>query len=72
MKAYDLPTKVMPGGTIHLPPTLVQALPAGQSIRVIILVDEAEDQQDASAWSRITAEQFLAGYSPADAVYDRM
>jgi len=28
--------------------------------------------EEQAAWSRLTAEQFFAGYSEADAVYDRI
>jgi hypothetical protein len=35
-----------------------------------IPVNEPRDIDEQSAWSRLTAEQFLAGYSEGDAVYD--
>ena len=36
---------------------------------VILLfpLDKAEDE----AWSRLTTEQFLNGYAPGDAIYDK-
>jgi len=37
---------------------------------VLLLVPELD--QDHSAWAQVTAEPFLAGYSGADAVYDRL
>jgi hypothetical protein len=72
MKAYEFPVRVTPGGTIELPDRLLELLPTDQSVRVIILVGEFEDLEEQAAWSRLTAEQFLAGYSAADAVYDRI
>jgi hypothetical protein len=72
MKAYEFPVRVTPGGTIELPDRLLELLPTDQSVRVIILVGELEDLEEQAAWSRLTAEQFLAGYSAADAVYDRI
>lgn len=72
MKAYELPTKVIPGGTIQLPNTLAELLPDNQVVRVIILVSEPEDMEEETAWSRLTAEQFLAGYSAGDTIYDRV
>jgi hypothetical protein len=39
---------------------------------MIILVPEPTDLEEQEAWSRLTAEQFLAGYSEADAIYDRI
>ena len=43
----------------------------GQNIRLIALVDESEDDKEYdSDWARVTAEQFLAGYSDSDSIYD--
>lgn len=72
MKAYELPTKVIPGGVIQLPDTLAELLPDDQVVRIIILVSEPEDVEEKTDWSRLTAEQFFAGYSAGDAVYDRI
>ena len=69
MKAYEFPVKVMSGGTIQLPDSLSKQIPKNQHVRVIILVNDAEDTQD---WNRLTSEQFLAGYSDADEAYDRI
>ena len=41
-----------------------------QTIRVIVLINESADEEQ--AWARLTAEQFLAGYSDADAIYDQL
>jgi hypothetical protein len=70
MKAYEFPIKVMPEGTVQLPGTLLALLPHDRVVRVIILVNEPGDQEEKAAWSRLTTEQFFAGYSTADAVYD--
>jgi len=37
---------------------------------VIVLLNEPTEREDEEAWARLTAEQFLTGYSAADAVYD--
>jgi len=47
-------------------------LPRSQIVRVIILVNEPMDSDEQPAWSRLTAEQFLAGYSEGDAIYDTL
>ena len=39
-------------------------------VRVIILLNEPTEREDEEAWTRLTAEQFFAGYSEADAIYD--
>lgn len=70
MKAYEFPVKVTSEGRLELPDALSKLLPSNQIVRVIILVNEPTEGGEQMAWSRLTAEQFLAGYSEADAVYD--
>lgn len=70
MKAYEFPVKVTADGQLTLPIDFVRTLPSNQTIRVLILIDEPLDSQGDSAWSRLTAAQFLAGYSDVDAIYD--
>ena len=70
IKAYEFPVKVTPEGNLHLPEDLVAELPAGQLLRVIILVPEQSDSDEAPSWPSLTAEQFFAGYSEADSIYD--
>lgn len=71
MKAYEFPVKIASDGKIELPDRLSKLLPSNQIIRVIILVDE-QTEDDQEGWSRMTAEQFLAGYDEVDAIYDRL
>jgi hypothetical protein len=70
MKAYEIPLKVTAEGKIELPEALLALLPHGQTVRAIILVPEPADDEENSAWSELTAAQFLAGYSEADSIYD--
>jgi hypothetical protein len=72
MKAYELPVKVSSEGKLELPEGLPALLPCGQIVQMIILVPEPTDLEEQEAWSRLTAEQFLAGYNEADAIYDRI
>lgn len=72
MKAYEIPVKVTPQGTLELPEALMALLPRDQVVRVIILVPEPGDSEEHAVWSRLTVEQFFAGYSEADAIYDRI
>lgn len=67
MKAYESSAKVTPEG-IKLPDSLLQLLPSNQVVRVIILVSEQTDTLEQADWSRIVAEQFLAGYKQADTI----
>ena len=70
MKAYEIPVKVTKEGRIELPDALLELLPHEQVVRVIFLVPEPTDSEEHAAWSRLTAEQFLVGYSQADSIYD--
>lgn len=69
MQAYEFPTKINRDGSIDVPDDLRSVLPADRDVRVILLVDDTTDEQ--TAWTQVTAEQFLAGYADADAVYDQ-
>jgi hypothetical protein len=71
MKAYEIPVKVAAEGKMELPDALLAVLPRNQTVRVIILVPESADREEDTAWSRLATEQFLAGYSETDSVYDR-
>jgi hypothetical protein len=72
MKAYEFPCKVTPEGGLELPEALTKLLSANQVVRVIILLNEPTESEDEEAWTRLTAEQFFAGYSAADAIYDEI
>ena len=72
MRAYEFPIKVTSDGKLELPGALLKLLPGNQVVRVIILISEPTDKEEQAAWSRLTVEQFFAGYSEADAVYDRI
>ena len=72
MKAYEIPVEVTKEGKIELPDPLLELLPREQLVRMIILIPEPTDAEEQGAWSRLTAEQFLAGYDEADSIYDRM
>lgn len=72
MKAYEIPAKVTREGRIESLDALLELLPRDQVVRVIVLVPEPTDNEEQAAWSRLTAEQFLAGYSEADSIYGRI
>jgi hypothetical protein len=69
MKAYEFPSKVTSAGRLELPNALMKLLPANRVVRVIILLSEPTERAE-EVWARLTTEQFLTGYSTADAVYD--
>jgi len=72
MKAYEIPIKVTREGRIELPDALLELLPREQVVRLIILIPELTDSEERAAWSRLTADQFFAGYNEADSIYDRI
>jgi hypothetical protein len=69
MKALEFRATPNPEGTLSLPKEVAAQLPVGQPVRILVLVEDADEEQD---WSRLTAEQFLAGYAPEDAIYDHL
>lgn len=80
MRAYEFPVKLNAAGSIELPAQLAALLADTPLARVILLIPETADvaedteteTEEDAAWERLGAEEFLAGYSEADAVYDRM
>jgi hypothetical protein len=70
MKAYEFLAQPTPEGKLQLPDTVAQILSTNQTVRVILLIDEPADIEENTAWLQLTAEQFFAGYSEADAIYD--
>ena len=72
MKAYEVSTKVNASGEIRLPDCLLDQLPLDRNVRLIILVSEQTDSEEAPEWANLTLNQFFAGYTDADSVYDRI
>ncbi|OKH55937.1 hypothetical protein NIES2101_01355 [Calothrix sp. HK-06] len=69
MKAYEFPTQLTSEGKIELPNKILQHLSQNQHLKVIIMVNEDEEDSD-EAWHRLANEQLLKGYSEEDAIYD--
>jgi hypothetical protein len=73
MKACEFPAKVTDERKIEFPDTLLKYLAANQEVRVIVLVQEPTDiEEENAAWQLLAAEQFLAGGSEEDAIYDNI
>jgi hypothetical protein len=72
MKAYEFPAKVTPEGKLEVPNALLKCLPSDRAVKVIVLFKEPADLLEEEVWSTTTSEQFLAGYNPADAIYDNI
>lgn len=69
MKAYEFPTQLTAEGKIELPNNILRHLSQNQHLKVIIMVNEDEEDSD-EAWRRQKSEQLLKGYSEEDAIYD--
>ena len=73
VKAYEFQTRVTADGKLEVPEVLFEEIRAERTVRVIVLISEPTDARfEDQAWAHLTAEQFLAGYSDADAIYDQM
>jgi len=68
VRAFELLAKVSPEGELELPKEALVVLPRGQTVRIIVLTTEPDDED--RDWARLTTEQFLAGYCEEDAIYD--
>ena len=69
MQAVEFMSEVNERGELPLPRDLARTLPHTQKVRVILLFPSGDPQE--ADWSRLTAEQFLTGYAPGDAIYDK-
>ncbi len=67
MRALEFQGRMNPDHTLTVPPEVAAQLEGAQSIRVILLVPDSEEDGD---WMRLSAEQFLKGYADSDAIYD--
>ena len=70
MNAYEFHATVTPDHKLYIPDALFGKFETHKTIRVIILINESADEEQ--AWAHLTAEQFLAGYNDSDAVYDQL
>ncbi len=72
MKAIEFQTNITPDGKIEVPGSYIKELKRKQAVRVIVLISETKVSSEEQIWKHLTEEQFLAGYSDADAVYDQV
>jgi hypothetical protein len=71
VKAYEFAGEIMADGQLKLPEAALVQL-AGHYARVIVLVPEEFEKEESTEWRAMAADQFLAGYSEADAIYDAL
>ena len=68
MIAHEFQTDVTPEGTLRLPEELVRQLPAGHTVRVLVLVADTEERD----WQQLTRDQFFRDDADGDAIYDQL
>jgi hypothetical protein len=69
MKAIEFQSELRPDHTLSVPPGVLERIPRGQALRVLVLVaEDAEDQ----AWEQLAATEFGMGYAATDAIYDQL
>ena len=70
MHAVEFRTRVNTDRTLTVPPAVAAALPPGRPVRVLLLIGEEGEREDA-AWEAAAAAEFAAGYADGDAIYDQ-
>jgi hypothetical protein len=68
MKAVEFKAK-MRNRLIKVPKNISADLSGDKEVRVIVLLDEFEKSED-NSFKKLSKDQFLAGYSDSDAIYD--
>ncbi len=68
MKAVEFNTQ-MKNRTIKVPENLISELSENKNIRVIVLFEDKDDKEEKD-FKNLTKEQFLAGSSDSDSIYD--
>ncbi len=69
MQAVEFMSEVTESGEVPVPRQVAIKLPHAKKVRVILLFSSGET--DDADWSHLAAEQFLKGYAPGDAIYDK-
>ena len=69
MKVLEFQTQIPPDGTLKLPPDIAAQIAGDDSVHVVLVLGDSSEDTD---WKRLTADRFLAGYSPSDDIYDAL
>ncbi len=68
MKAVEFKAK-MKNRLIKVPKNISDNLSEDKEVRVILLLEEIEKHED-NSFRKLSKDQFLAGYSDSDSIYD--
>jgi hypothetical protein len=69
MKAIEFQSRLTADQTLAVPASALEAIPIGQTVRVLILLPESDEDRE---WERRAAEEFGLGYADTDAIYDQL
>jgi hypothetical protein len=69
MKVLEFHTQIPSDGVLKLPADIAAQILGDDSVRVVLVVGDSSEDED---WKRLTADRFLAGYSPSDNIYDAL
>jgi hypothetical protein len=69
MKKLEFQAQLNADHTLTVPPGIEREIPGDEAVRVVLLVPEAAEDQ---SWAALTVDQFLAGYSDGNAIYDQL
>ena len=69
MKALEFRAVLDEDNSLKVPPEIAAQIRGEGAVRVIVVVPDADEDR---AWAQITAEEFLEGYAPGDAIYDEL
>jgi hypothetical protein len=69
MKAIEFQSQLRSDRTLTVPASVLDAIPIGQTVRVLVLLPESDEDRE---WERRAAEEFGRGYADTDAIYDEL
>jgi hypothetical protein len=69
---YSVSIEVKDEGKLELPDSLVKRLRPGSLVHIVLAPNESRRDIESREWANLTAQQFMAGYSQADSIYDTL
>ena len=69
MNAVEFESTVTAGGQIALPPEVVDEIPSGEHVKVVVMWEQSDEDSSFRAAGR---RRFESAYSPEDAVYEQL
>ena len=74
MRTLEFKARMTNEMTLAVPEHLAAAIPDGEDLHVILLLESPgdPDQADSDAWRNLSARNLLEAYAPEDSIYDRL